>query len=198
MTQSESNQWESTWEVEFPSASREELLTALAVRDLLHGASFDLELDTDGSVVAVDYDVGDEWEDGRYRLLLTAQLSGPEDLAAVRELTEHVLEQVVDEAQGLVTRCEFVASIELSRLLFERVPEAEERWDLVIPDWLAPDGAEVPFGFRSFVATTHEQWPTDEQLDAHGRLILVPHEDQAHLYAIPAPTTDNEDLPVVQ
>jgi hypothetical protein len=198
MTHVESNQWESTWEVEFPSSSREELLTALVVRDLLHGSSFDLELDAGGSVVAVDYDVGDEWEDGRARLLVSAQLSGPEDRVAVQDLTEHVLEQVVDEAQGLVSRCELVATTGLSCLLFERVLETEERWDLVIPDWLAPDGAEVPFGFRSVVATTGEPWPTDEQLNAHGRLILVPYDGDAHLFAIPAPTNEDGALPVIQ
>jgi len=196
MTQADSNQWESTWEIEFPSTSREELLTALTVRDLLHGSSFDLELDADGSVVAADYDVGDEWEDGRYRLLLTAQLSGPEDLAAIQDLTENVLEQGVDEAQGLVSRCELVATVGLSCLLFERVHETDERWDLVIPDWLAPDGAEVPFGFRPLIAASRELWPTDKQLDAHGRLVLVPFKGEAHLFALPAPM--DETLPVFQ
>jgi len=173
-----------------------ELLTALMVRDMLHGASFDLELEEGGRLVAVDYEVGDELEDDGYRLLVTAHMEGVEDLPAVQELTEQVLEQLLDDAQGLVKRRELVAIIHLGSLRFERVPDEGERWDLVIPDWLAPDGAEVPFGFRPLVAATGEPWPTDEQLDRYGRMIIVPHSGNAYLFAVPAPTEDS--LPVIQ
>jgi hypothetical protein len=96
----------------------------------------------------------------------------------------------------LVSRCELVATVGLSGLLFERIHETDERWDLVIPDWLAPDGAEVPFGFRPLIAATRELWPTDKQLDAHGRLVLVPFKGEAHLFALPAPM--DETLPIFQ
>ncbi len=58
------------------------------------------------------------------------------------------------------------------------VPEDEERWDLVIPDWLAPDDAEVPFGFRSFDKVSGEPVPDNAAFDAHGRVIAVPFGDQ--------------------
>ena len=35
--------WETGWEVGFPAANADEMLLALVVRDLVHGASFDVE-----------------------------------------------------------------------------------------------------------------------------------------------------------
>ena len=84
------------------------------------------------------------------------------------------------------------------------MPEDQERWDLVAPDWLAPDGAEVPFGFRSFDAKSGEVWPDNEVLDAHGRVVLVPDGDEILVFGIPAPegwgdedhNEEGEGLPV--
>jgi hypothetical protein len=198
MLKIESGQWESTWEVAFPARTGEELLTALVVRDLLHGASFDLELEPTGPVVSVDYEAGDELEGDAYRLLVTARVSGVEDRAAVQELTEHVLEQLLEEGVELVARRDLLATIPMSDVVFEVVDESEERWDLVVPDWLAPDGAEVPFGFRPMADS--EPLPSDEQLDGHGRVVLVPHGDTAFLFGIPAPVDDDNggELPVIQ
>lgn len=181
-----STAWEATWEVAFPASSPEHRLLGLVVRDLLHGSSFDLEIG-DGEL-AVDYFAGDEEDDGSYRLLVTARVEGPRDRAALQQLTEGVLEQLVADAEALVSRCQHLGSMALAELRFVAVPEQDERWDLVVPDWLAPDGAEVPFGFRPELASTGEPWPTDSELDAHGRVVVVPHEDTVHIYAVPAPT----------
>ncbi len=195
--------WETSWEVSLPADTVEELLLGLVVRDLLHGTSFDLEHDREGqsSTLAVDYTVGDELEGRIYRLLVTMRASGKEDRLAVQSFTEELLEELVEDSEVLVGRRQALGSVELGSLGFERVPEEEERWDLVIPDWLAPDGAEVPFGFRSVIASTREAWPSDEQLDRHGRIVLVPHAGTAHLFAIPAPGGEeaggDRQLPVV-
>jgi hypothetical protein len=85
-------------------------------------------------------------------------------------------------------------------LEFRVVPEEEERWDLVTPDWLAPDGAEVPFGFRPFDSSKNEPWPANDVLDAHGRVVLVPEGDDLLVFGIPAPEgwgeEEGEGLPV--
>ena len=75
----------------------------------------------------------------------------------------------------------------LNQVRFDVVPEDEERWDLVIPDWLAPDDAEVPFGFRSFDSASGEPVPDNAALDAQGRVIAVPFEDKILFFGIPAP-----------
>ena len=44
--------WETGWEVGFPASNVDELLLALVVRDLVHGASFDVEAVEDGTEIA--------------------------------------------------------------------------------------------------------------------------------------------------
>ena len=192
--------WDATWEVHFPASTVDELMLALVVRDMLHGTSFDVDGGSGGVDLAVDFLAGDELEEDSYRLLVTAEVVGSVDAETVQQVTEILLEQLVDEAERVVGSRRLLASTDLSSVRFDPVPEDEERWDLVVPDWLAPDGAEVPFGFRPASEDTGSRWPTDAELDAHGRVILVPFEGEAHLFAIPAPTDDEEDpnaLPVI-
>jgi hypothetical protein len=180
--------WETGWEVGFPASNADELLLALVVRDLVHGASFDVEAVEDGTELALDFLAGDELQDQTYQLLLSAEIAGTENREMVQAFTEQMLEDLVAEAEELV---------------FKSVPEDQERWDLVAPDWLAPDGAEVPFGFRSFVAESGEVWPGNDVLDAHGRVVLVPDGDEILVFGIPAPEgwgeegeEEGEGLPV--
>jgi hypothetical protein len=111
-----------------------------------------------------------------------------------------MLEEMVGEAETLIAERDEVGVLPAAEVIFRAVPEDEERWDLVIPDWLAPDGAEVPFGFRPFAGSEDEPWPSNEQIDAHGRVMLIPDGDSIRLVGIPAPTEwgDDEDggLPV--
>jgi len=185
--------WEGTWEVLFPASSRDELLLAMAVRDLLHGASFDLEGEEGQADLALDYLAGDELEDDSYRLLVTVEATGPEDRETVQEITKQLLEQLVDEAEELVADRQHLATRPLASLRFDVVAEDDERWDLVVPDWLAPDGAVVPYGFRPWLRDGAVQWPTDQELDRHGRIVAVPFKDDLHLFAIPAPVADESD-----
>jgi len=194
--------WETGWEVGFPASNADELLLALVVRDLVHGASFDVEAVEDGSELALDFLAGDELQDQTYQLLLSAEIGGTESPELVQAFTEQMLEDLVAEAEDLVAQRQELGSRSSAELVFRSVPEDEERWDLVAPDWLAPDGAEVPFGFRSFDASSGEPWPSNEVLDAHGRVVLVPEGDEILAFGIPAPAgwngeeEEGEGLPV--
>ena len=179
--------WETGWEVGFPASNADELLVALVVRDLVHGASFDVEAVEDGTELALDYLAGDELQDQTYQLLLSAEIAGTENREMVQAFTEQMLEDLVSEAEELVAQRQELGSRSSAELVFQSVPEDQERWDLVAPDWLAPDGAEVPFGFRSFDLKSGEVWPANEVLDAHGRVVLVPSGDEILVFGIPAP-----------
>lgn len=186
--------WNTGWEIEFPASNADEILLALVVRDLIHGASFDVEAEETGAEFAVDYTAGDELEDGNYRLLLMAEVDGPEDAALLQAFTEQALEELIEEAEAAVAERSNVSEVRMAQMRFAIVPEDEERWDLVIPDWLAPDGAEVPFGFRSFDDDSGEPLPDNATLDAHGRVIAVPFEDRVSFVGIPAPEEhDHQD-----
>lgn len=179
--------WNTGWEIGFPAQTADEILLALVVRDLIHGASFDVEAEETGVEFAVDYSAGDELEDESYRLLLMAEVEGPEDAALVQSFTEQALEELIEEAEGLVAQRTDLLSLPLDTVRFGAVPEDEERWDLVTPDWFAPEDAEVPFGFRSFHKVSGEPVPDNASLDAHGRVVAVPFEDSLFFVGIPAP-----------
>jgi hypothetical protein len=187
--------WEAAWEVEFPASSPEELALALVVRDLLHGTSFDIEGADGGPDLALDYIAGDELEGTTYRLLVTAEATGSPDADVVRDVTERLLDQLVDEAESLMEQRAVLAVEKAEALGFRSVAEDQERWDLIVPDWLAPDGAEVPFGFRPVLLGSGRPWPTDEQLDGHGRIVVVPFGGELQMIAIPSPPDETEDEP---
>lgn len=185
--------WNTGWEIEFPAQTADEILLALVVRDLIHGASFDVEAEETGVEFAVDYTAGDEIEDGSYHLLLMAEVDGPEDAALVQAFTEQAVEELLEEAEALVAQRTPLQGLLVDNVRFDAVPEDEERWDLVIPDWLAPDDAEVPFGFRSFDTASGEPVPDNAILDAHGRVIAFPFEGRLIIVAIPAPEEHDHD-----
>jgi hypothetical protein len=184
---------EAGWEIGFPAATVDELLVALVVRDLVHGTSFDVEAIEDGSELALDFTAGDEIDGETYHLLLSAEVAGSENRDMIEAFAEEMLEGLVDEAQEAVDQRQAIGSRPLADLVFRAVAEDEERWDLVIPDWLAPDGSEVPFGFRPFDAATDEAWPNNAILDLHGRVVLVPFEGEIYAVGIPAPTGWNDE-----
>jgi hypothetical protein len=159
----------------------------------VHGSSFDVESVEDGSELALDFLAGDELQDQTYQLLLSAEVGGTKNREMVQAFTEQMLEDLVAEAGDLVSNRQELGSRPSEELIFRSVAEHEERWDLVTPDWLAPDGAEVPFGFRSFDTASGEAWPSNEDLDAHGRIVLVPAGDRIHAFGIPAPAGWDED-----
>jgi hypothetical protein len=185
--------WETGWEIDFPAATVNEMMLALVVRDLVHGSSFDVEAVEDGTELAFDFLAGDELDGESYRLLLSAEIGGSDNRELVQAFTEQMLEELVAEAEELTSQREDLGVRPAGKVVFETVPEDEERWDLVIPDWLAPDSAEVPFGFRAFEAAGGKPWPDNGALDAHGRVIVVPFDDTIHLFGIPAPEGSGEE-----
>jgi len=186
--------WNTGWEIEFPASNADEIQISLVVRDLIHGASYDVESEDTGAEFAVDYTAGDEIEDDCYRLLLVAEIEGAEDAALVQAFTEQALEEVLGEAEALLAQRTAIAEAPLSGIRFEVVPEDEERWDLIAPDWLAPDGAEVPFGFRAFDSGSGVPFPDDATLDAHGRVIAFDFDDKLVLVGIPAPIEHHDTV----
>ena len=190
--------WEDAWEIGIAVRRPEDMLTALLMRDLMHGQSVDVDLADQAGALEVDYLAGDEEDTGTYRLLLTAHVRGPEERSLLQELTRDLLEEALSEAERLASERRSLGSRDLAELRFAPVPENEERWDLVVPDWLAPDGAEVPFGFRPLIAASGVPWPSDTELDAHGRVVAVAHGGTLHLYGVPAPSVVDEGrrLPV--
>jgi len=184
--------WERSWELELPAGSSEELLHGLVIRDLLFGSSYDVEIEGSDKRLAVDFVAGDELTDGTYRLLITAEVEGPEDGELLLQFTEDVLEEAIEEATGLIEQRQELGAIGLDQLTFKVVAEETERWDLVIPDWLAPDDADVPFGFLPFLNSTGKTWPDDSLLNAHGRIVVVPWGKELVLYGLPATEAEAE------
>lgn len=178
--------WTAGWEIEFPARTRDELLAALVVRDLIHGATFDVETEDGSAEFEVDYEAGEELQDDVYRLLIAAEVRGPEDHAMLGAFTEQMMEESIEEAEGLVSVGIDLGAAPFGEVSFEVVDEQDERWDLVVPEWLAPEGAEIPFGFRP--ARGGVWWPDDGHLDAHGRIVVVPHDGSLHLVGLPAPS----------
>lgn len=182
--------WEASWEFELPAETVEDLLVALVVRDLLHGSSYDVELEEGGEQVAVDFVAGEEMGEGVFRLLIGAEVDGREDHAMLQELAEQVLEDLLEEAEHLVEQRAELGELPADQVAVRSVPEDDEKWDLVMPEWMAPDGAEVPFGFRSYSSDTGDAWPSDADLEAHGRVVVLPFAGVVRLYGIPAPSNE--------
>ena len=71
-----------------------------------------------------------------------------------------------------------------------------------VPDWFAPDGAIVPFGFRPRLKAESRAWPDNEALDLAGRIVLVPVASELLLLSIPNPGLEGiedggKELPVL-
>ena len=183
---------EGSWEIRFNTTEESELLLALVVRDLIHGSSYDVDLDAGRGKAEVDYVAGDELDGDACTILVSAQATAAigQDLQG---FTAGLLEELVDEAQDLVARRQELERRTAAEVELRAVPEEEERWDLVVPDWLAPEDAEVPFGFRAFDAKDGRPWPDDAILDRHGRVVVVPWGDELVLYGIPAPQEADVD-----
>jgi len=185
--------WEEAMALDIPLEEREDVLQGLLVRDLLHGASFDVETDDPEAVFSVDFTCGDETEEGVYRLLILAEVRGTEDHDLVRSFTEELLSELLEEAAATVDLSEWIGELGEDEVSYRLVPEDDERWDLVVPDWLAPDDAEVPFGFRLFRTADGEPWPADADLDRFGRVVVVPWQGRLHVAGTPMPEEAGEE-----
>ncbi len=180
-------QWEEAWALDLPGETAEQILFGEVLKDLAHGASFDVEFEEDGTTLEVDFTCGDELEEGIYRLLIVAEVSGPEERDMLSEFAEEVLGEMAETAAEAARAAELLDEAGLGEIEIRAVPEDEERWDLVAPDWLAPDEAEVPFGFRPFRARGGQPWPSNADLDRFSRVVLVPTPEGYRLYGVDLP-----------
>ncbi len=182
---------EEVFAVEIPVESREDVCLGLLVRDKLHGASFDVESEDPPAEFEVDYSCGDEMEEESYRLLIMADYGGEGAGGLIAEFTESILEEFFEEASRELAEAEWIEDVPEDAVEFRAVPEDEERWDLVVPDWLAPDGAEVPFGFRPCRKEDGTPWPENALLDRYGRVVVVPFGGRLHLVGTPMPEQES-------
>ncbi len=178
--------WLASFEIAFPASTVEELFLALVVRDMVYGTSFDVETEDGGQAFQVDVTASEEIDAEKYQLLVEAEIRGIEEPETARAFLEQILEEAIDDAEQLVEQRKEFGAVAADEIEMRVVPEAEERWDLVIPDWLAPEDAEVPFGFRAFRTDSDQPFPSNADLDGAGRIVMVPFGGQFSLFAIPS------------
>ncbi len=188
----EAKRWEEAWALDLPAENAEQMLFAEVLKDLAHGASFDVEFEGDGTVLQVDFTCGDELEETICRLIVVAEVEGPEEREMLGEFAEETLGEMAETAAAAAQEAELLGKAGAAGVELRAVPEDEERWDLVAPDWLAPEDAEVPFGFRPFRKEGGEPWPSNEDLDRFSRVVLVPVEEGFELYGVNLPEETEE------
>jgi len=183
-------------ELPLPASTVEELLKALVFRDLLHGSSYDVEVEEDGREFEVDLTLTDEIdeENGLYLALIEVEYGGEVDEESLGAFLTQLIDETVVEAEKTVEGKREIAIHDRKDIVFRAVEEDDERWDLVVPDWLAPEDVVVPFGFRSYHAASGEEIPSNPQLDAAGRIVVVPMGDKLHFFAIPAPNEEDDQV----
>lgn len=177
---------EHEWELELPGSTADELLAGLAARDRIFGQNVTLEPedDPDGAVEA--WLGSNDMLDGKvYRLGIYADLEGPEEyLEAARDALMDLVDEQVARAKEDAAGAKLLDRKPASEIHFEVIPEEEETPQLIVPEWLAPDEADLPWGFRPMTATG-ERWPSLEVLRAHERVVLVPFKGEYLLYSLP-------------
>lgn len=180
-------------ELPLPATMVEEVLTALIVRDLLHGSSYDVEVEDDGREFEVDLTVTDEIdeENGVYLALVEIEYGGDVDEESLGAFLTQIIDEAAAEAEQIVEKKREIAVCRRKEIEFRAVDEDAERWDLVIPDWLAPEDSVVPFGFRPFLVEGGAEIPSNAQLDEAGRIVVVPMAEQLHFFAVPAPEEES-------
>jgi len=184
--------WEEAMALDIPLEEREDLLQGLLVRDKLHGMSLDVESEEPDTEFSVDFSCGDELDGEIYRLLIIAEVQGAEDHELIRSFTEEFLSELLEEAAETVDASQWITGLAEGDVECRIVPEEEERWDLVVPDWLAPDEAEVPFGFKPFRKDGGAPWPENADLERFGRVVVVPWKGRLHLAGTPIPEDSEE------
>jgi hypothetical protein len=186
---------EHEWEVELPGGTPEQLLAALAARDRLFGQSISLEPEEDDkNAVEVWIGTVEALEDSTFKLSIYAELTGPKQyLEAAREALEDIVGEQIEAAAVEAEQAKLLGRRPASEVTFRRVDEEDERTELIVPEWLAPEGDEVelPMGFRGFDAKG-EPWPSDKDLTDNGRVVVLPVKDELLLYALP-PIEEEEE-----
>lgn len=177
---------EHEWELELPAGSPTELLIGLAARDRVFGQNVTLEPEDDPqNTVEAWLGSTDQLQGKTYHLGIYADVEGPEDyLEAARDALLNLVDEQVEEAKKDAAGARLLDRRATSEIRFELVSEEEEKPQLIIPEWLAPKDADLPWGFRP-VTKAGQPWPSPEVLEAHERIVLVPFGGEYLLYALP-------------
>lgn len=187
---------EHEWEVELPAGTPEQLLAALAARDRLFGQSVTLEPEDDESnPVEVWFGAAEAFEDNVYHLAIYAELSGAAQyLDAARDALEDIVGEQIEMAAMDATEATLLETRAAKEIEFKPVPDDDQRPQLIIPEWLGPQGedVEMPWGFRSF-GPDGRYWPDDDMLSAHDRLVVLPVAEELRLYSLPPIDSEDED-----
>jgi len=176
-------------ELPLPAASVDELVKALVIRDELHGSTFEVEVEGSGQEFDVDLMMTDELDDenGVYLALVEVEVDGDVDEETLGAFLTEIIDETAAQAAALVEQQREIAVYERKEIVFRAVESGRERWDLVIPDWLAPEDAVVPYGFRSFLAASGTAYPDDARLEAAGRILVIPMKGKIHFIEVPLP-----------
>ncbi|MCU0292154.1 MAG: hypothetical protein MUF10_09230 [Thermoanaerobaculaceae bacterium] len=187
---------EHEWEVELPAGTPEQLLVALAARDRLFGQSVSLEPEDDAqNTVEVWFGAAEALEGDTFHLAIYAELSGAQQyLEAARDALEDIVGEQLEAAAVEAAEAKLLGSRPAKEVEFKAVKDDDQRPQLIIPEWLGPEGEEVemPWGFRAFDAEGRS-WPDDETIAANDRLVVLPVGDELRLYALPPIEEDDED-----
>ncbi len=184
---------EREWEFELPAASPEEILAALAARDRLFGQTLLMEPEEQPEKgVEVWLGTSDALAGKVYHLGIYAELSGPKEyLEPAADALSEVFEEQIAAGTADAAAATLLERQPADRIEFQAVPEEEEQPQLVLPEWLAPEGADLPWGFAP-VDRTGARWPRAEVVERHRRLAVVPFGEEYLLYALPPLEGDEE------
>ncbi len=184
---------EREWEFELPAGTPEELLAGLAARDRLFGQTITMEPEEEpAKSVEVWIGSSDALEGKIYHLGVWAELSGAKEyLESAADALGEVLEEQIEAGVADAMAATLVDRQAMDAIVFRAVPEDQERPQVIVPEWLAPRGAELPWGFEA-VDATGAVWPPPGTVERHGRLAVVPAAGEYLLYALPAIEGDEE------
>ncbi|HPC84065.1 MAG TPA: hypothetical protein P5234_11820 [Thermoanaerobaculaceae bacterium] len=187
---------EHEWEIELPAATPEQLLAALAARDRLFGQSVTLEPEEDAeNTVEVWFGAAEALDDDTFHLAVYAELSGAQQyLDAARDALEDIVGEQIEMAATEAAEAALLETRKASEIEFRPVSDDEQRPQLIIPEWLGPQGkgVEMPWGFRAF-GPDGRAWPDDDMLSAHDRLVILPVGDELRLYTLPPIEEEDAD-----
>ena len=185
---------EHEWELELPAGSADQLLAALTTRDRLYGQTITLEPEDDAKkAVEVWLASVESLEAEKYRLGGYAEITGPKEfLEAARDALQDIVSEQVEAAAAEAAEATLLGRRPIGEVQFRKVGEADERPQLVIPEWLAPGEVDVPWSFRPYDAKG-KPWPDEDVLNAHDRLILIPFGGELLLYALPPIEDEDEE-----
>ena len=178
---------EREWEFELPGAKPEEILAALATRDRLFGQTITMEPEEDpAKSVEVWIGTSDALAGKVYHLAVYAELSGTKEyLEPAADALSEIFEEQIAAGTVDAKAASLLERQAATAISFKAVPEEAELQQLVLPEWLAPEGADLPWGFQP-VDAKGKVWPSKKVLESHDRLAVVPFGDELLLYALPS------------